>query len=50
MINDLIDNDLKHLRRDGRVFWGKVFGAGGAGAILIELFIRYVLPIVMGAR
>jgi len=46
-INKMITNDFAEFRR-GRRFWLQVFGAGGIGAIIIEAFIRYILPRIFG--
>jgi len=47
-INKLIANDLAELKR-GRKFWLQIFSAGGAGVIVIEAIIRYVLSRIFGA-
>ena len=47
-IDAILSNDLPHLHRDNRRFLAKVFGAGGAGALLLELVIRYIIPALMG--
>lgn len=47
-INDLIENEIAHVKRDilnDRRFWAAVLGAGGAFTLIIEVFIRLAFPV-----
>ena len=46
-IDEILTNDIPHLQNRSRGDIAKIFGVGGIGALIIEVCIRYVAPLII---